>query len=96
MIERPVRIVVRVASTPLPIQGGVGLPLVAHGMNANPADIAISYDVLIVADSGDSRKMRIEVEFARQFSGRRNVYARAEDKAQQSSRWCWLGSWIVP
>jgi hypothetical protein len=70
------------------------LTLGANGKIQN-AQCAIS-DPTIVADSGDSRKMRIEVEFARQFSGRRNVYARAEDKAQQSSRWCWLGSWIVP
>ena len=53
-------------------------------------------DPLLTAESNDSLMLRVNVEFAPGFAGRRNIYARAEDTARQSSRWRWLGSWIVP
>jgi hypothetical protein len=46
--------------------------------------------------SSDSLQVRVDIEFSRGFAGRRNIYAKAEDRAGQSSGSTWLGSWLVP
>jgi len=52
--------------------------------------------VTLRADSHDSIRLTATVAFANSFTGRRNIYARVEDKAGQASPLRWLGSWFVP
>jgi hypothetical protein len=50
----------------------------------------------LTTESRDVLHLAMTVEFDRSFAGRRNIYARAQDKAGLSSPWRWLGSWVVP
>jgi hypothetical protein len=49
----------------------------------------------VTTESRDVLHLGMTVQFDGSFAGRRNIYARARDKAGQSSPWRWLGSWIV-
>jgi hypothetical protein len=53
-------------------------------------------DVIVTNESRDALHLAMSIEFDRSFRGRRNIYARARDKAGLSSPWRWLGSWVVP
>ena len=53
-------------------------------------------DAVVTTESRDALHLTINVEFDRSFKGRRNIYARAQDKAGQRSSWKWLGSWVFP
>ena len=53
-------------------------------------------DVAVTTDSRDTIHLAMTIEFGGSFKGRRNIYARARDKAGESSPWRWLGSWVVP
>ncbi len=44
----------------------------------------------------DAIALSVHIQFATSFSGRRNIYARAEDSAGLRSSMVWLGSWVVP
>jgi hypothetical protein len=50
---------------------------------------------IVLTESPESILLQVHVEFSARFSGRRNIYGRGQDVTSRSSRWQWLGSWIV-
>jgi hypothetical protein len=70
------------------------LPFNTPGAIARNPQCAIT-DAVITTESRDGLHVTMNIEFDRSFKGRRNIYARAQDRAGQSSPWRWLGSWVV-
>lgn len=71
------------------------LSLNSPGATIRNPQCAIS-DAILTTESRDALHLTMNIEFNRSFKGRRNIYARARDKAGQTSPWRWLGSWVVP
>jgi hypothetical protein len=67
----------------------------APGASIQNRQCAVS-NVALIPDSNDSVRLIATVAFAPSFTGRRNIYARVEDRDGQASPLTWLGSWLVP
>jgi hypothetical protein len=52
-------------------------------------------DAKLKLEGRDAIALSVHIKFSSSFAGRRNVYARVEDKAGQRSSMVWLGSWVV-
>jgi hypothetical protein len=53
-------------------------------------------DAKLKLEGKDAIALSVHLQFSTSFSGRRNSYARVEDKAGLRSPMVWLGSWVVP
>jgi hypothetical protein len=71
------------------------LTLNGPGATVRNTQCALS-DAVLTVESRDALHLTMNIEFEPSFKGRRNIYARARDKAGQPSPWRWLGSWVVP
>jgi hypothetical protein len=49
----------------------------------------------IVEQAGRALRVSLDIQFAKTFAGRRNLYARAKDPWNGDPAWQWLGSWDV-